>query len=58
MKNFEELENVNIVIDYQKLDDSFWNELSNIIYNNNLKFIEETNSMKLSFLELHRKFDL
>ena len=40
MKNFEDLDNVLINIDYK----------------NNLKNIEEINSMKISFLDLNKNF--
>ena len=57
MKNFEELENVEIEINYNLLDQSFWNELSNSISVNISNAIKERKSLEPTLEYLHRRFD-
>lgn len=57
MKNFEDLENVEIKINYNLLDQSFWNDLSNSISINNSNAIKERKSLEPTLEDLHRRFD-
>lgn len=57
MKNFEDLENVEIEINYNLLDQSFWDDLSNSISINNSNAIKERKSLEPTFEDLHRRFD-
>ena len=57
MKNFEDLENVEIKINYNLLDQSFWNDLSNSISINISNAIKERKSLEPTLEDLHRRFD-
>ena len=57
MKNFEYLENVEIEINYNLLDQSFWNDLSNSISINISNAIKERKSLEPTLEDLHRRFD-
>ena len=57
MKNFEDLENVEIEINYNLLDQSFWNDLSNSISINSLNAVKERKSLEPTLEYLHRRFD-
>ena len=57
MKNFEDLENVEIEINYNLLDQSFWNVLSNSISINISNAIKERKSLEPTLEDLHRRFD-
>ena len=57
MKNFEDLENVEIEINYNLLDQSFWNDLSNSISVNSLNAIKERKSLEPTLEDIHRRFD-
>ena len=57
MKNFEDLENVEIEIDYNLLDQSFWNDLSNSISINISNAIKERKSLEPTLEDIHRRFD-
>ena len=57
MKNFEDLENVEIEINYNLLDQSFWNDLSNSISINISNAIKERKSLEPTLEDLHRRFD-
>ena len=57
MKNFEDLENVEIKINYNLLEQSFWNELSNSISINISNAIKERKSLEPTLEDLHRRFD-
>lgn len=57
MKNFEDLENVEIKINYNLLDQSFWDDLSNTISINNSNAIKERKSLEPTLEDLHRRFD-
>lgn len=57
MKNFEDLENVEIKINYNILDQTFWEDLSNSISINSLNAIKERKSLEPTLEDLHRRFD-
>lgn len=57
MKNFEDLENVEIEINYNLLDQSFWDVLSNSISINISNAIKERKSLEPTLEDLHRRFD-
>lgn len=57
MKNFEDLENVEIEINYNLLDQSFWNDLSNSISINISNAIKERKSLEPTLEDIHRRFD-
>ena len=57
MKNFEDLENVEIEINYNLLDQSFWDVLSNSISINISNAIKERKSLEPTLEYLHRRFD-
>ena len=57
MKNFEDLENVEIKINYNLIDQSFWNELSNSFSINISNAIKERKSLEPTLEDLHRRFD-
>ena len=57
MKNFEDLENVEIEINYNLLDQSFWNVLSNSISINISNAIKERKSLEPTLEDIHRRFD-
>ena len=57
MKNFEDLENVEIKINYNLLDQSFWDDLSNSISIINSNAIKERKSLEPTLEDIHRRFD-
>lgn len=57
MKNFEDLENVEIEINYNLLDQSFWDVLSNSISINISNAIKERKSLEPTLEDIHRRFD-
>ena len=57
MKNFEDIENVEIKINYNLLDQSFWNVLSNSISINISNAIKERKSLEPTLEDIHRRFD-
>ena len=57
MKNFEDIENVEIEINYNLLDQSFWNDLSNSISINISNAIKERKSLEPTLEDIHRRFD-
>ena len=57
MKNFEDIENVEIEINYNLLDQSFWNGLSNSISINISNAIKERKSLEPTLEDIHRRFD-
>ena len=57
MKNFEDIENVEIKINYNLLDQSFWEDLSNSISINSLNAVKERKSLEPTLEYLHRRFD-
>ena len=57
MKNFEDLENVEIKINYNLLDQSFWDVLSNSISINISNAIKERKSLEPTLEDIHRRFD-
>ena len=57
MKNFEDIENVEIKINYNLLDQSFWEDLSNSISINSLNAVKERKSLEPTLEDIHRRFD-
>ena len=57
MKNFEDIENVEIEINYNLLDQSFWDVLSNSISINISNAIKERKSLEPTLEDIHRRFD-
>ena len=58
LDTYRDLEGADIKIDYSKLDDSFWESVRQIIVENDNKFNELENSMRMSYKERHTPFDL
>lgn len=58
IRDFDDLIGADVTIDYSKLDDSFWESVRQMMIENDKKFQELEKSMRMSYEERHRPFDL
>ena len=58
LEDFRDLENADATIDYSKLTEAFWESVRQMMIENDKKFQELEKSMRMSYEERHRPFDL
>lgn len=58
IRDFDDLIGADVTIDYSKLYDSFWESVRQMMIENDKKFQELEKSMRMSYEERHRPFDL
>lgn len=58
LEDYRDLEEADIQIDYSKLNDSFWESVHKMMIDNDKKFEELEKSLRMSYEERHRPFDL